>query len=334
MAVIWGTNYSIIKTAFRELDPQAFNALRMIVASLVVPGRDRRRSGCAPSLPATEPPIDRGVFYTPRQGDRARLAAPGRPRRWSATCCYQYLLHRRPGAHQRRQQLVDARRHAGADRAAVSAVLGLRADRPAATGSAPRCRWPASTWSSASGFALGGARLRRRPADVRRGVLLGDLHAGRAAADGAAFAGGGHRPVDGARHADLRAAGLAEAARRGLVEACRRWTWASLIYSALFALCVSYTIWYVAVRQIGSARTSVYSNLFPSSRWLTAVLFLDEPLGAEAARRRGRARRRRADPRRRLSGICRRKSEKPRVREMQNARSAHFVRLRPCHRDP
>ena len=33
MTLIWGTNYAIVKHAFRELDPQAFNALRMIVAS-------------------------------------------------------------------------------------------------------------------------------------------------------------------------------------------------------------------------------------------------------------------------------------------------------------
>ena len=35
MAVIWGTNYSIVKHAFREIDPQAFNALRMSIASLI-----------------------------------------------------------------------------------------------------------------------------------------------------------------------------------------------------------------------------------------------------------------------------------------------------------
>ena len=34
MALIWGTNYSVIKDAFRELDPQAFNALRMVIASV------------------------------------------------------------------------------------------------------------------------------------------------------------------------------------------------------------------------------------------------------------------------------------------------------------
>jgi drug/metabolite transporter (DMT)-like permease len=41
---------------------------------------------------------------------------------------------------------------------------------------------------------------------------------------------------------------------------------------------VAYTIWYSAVREIGSARTSVYSNLIPVVAMLTAVLFLGEPL--------------------------------------------------------
>jgi drug/metabolite transporter (DMT)-like permease len=34
MTLIWGSNFSVIKSAFRELDPQAFNAVRMVVASL------------------------------------------------------------------------------------------------------------------------------------------------------------------------------------------------------------------------------------------------------------------------------------------------------------
>jgi drug/metabolite transporter (DMT)-like permease len=57
-------------------------------------------------------------------------------------------------------------------------------------------------------------------------------------------------------------------------------TWAALVYSALFALCVAYTIWYAAVREIGSARTAVYSNVIPIVAMFTAVVFLDEPLGA------------------------------------------------------
>ncbi|HUR20675.1 MAG TPA: DMT family transporter, partial [Vicinamibacterales bacterium] len=35
MVLIWGANYSIVKHAFSQIDPQAFNAVRMTLASLV-----------------------------------------------------------------------------------------------------------------------------------------------------------------------------------------------------------------------------------------------------------------------------------------------------------
>ena len=57
-------------------------------------------------------------------------------------------------------------------------------------------------------------------------------------------------------------------------------TWVKLVYSAVFAICVSYTIWYAAVREIGSARTSVYSNLLPIVAMVTAYVWLHEPIGA------------------------------------------------------
>jgi drug/metabolite transporter (DMT)-like permease len=55
-------------------------------------------------------------------------------------------------------------------------------------------------------------------------------------------------------------------------------SWIALVYSALFALCIAYSIWYVAVREIGSARTSVYSNLIPLVAMITAVVALGESL--------------------------------------------------------
>ena len=55
-------------------------------------------------------------------------------------------------------------------------------------------------------------------------------------------------------------------------------TWISIVYSSIFALGVAYTIWYAGVRQIGSARTSVYSNVIPIVAMATAVVFLGEPL--------------------------------------------------------
>jgi len=72
MTVIWGTNYAIVKHAFREMDPQAFNAVRMIVASsvfvlmmLVM----RRAAGRGPTASW------RDVFYTPHVMTRRELLA-------------------------------------------------------------------------------------------------------------------------------------------------------------------------------------------------------------------------------------------------------------------
>ena len=54
--------------------------------------------------------------------------------------------------------------------------------------------------------------------------------------------------------------------------------WAGLVYSAIFALCVSYLIWYTAVQRIGSARTSIYSNMVPVVAMVVAAVWLLEPI--------------------------------------------------------
>ena len=52
MTIIWGANYSIVKSAFDEIDPQAFNAVRMVIASSVfaaVMAAARRRGAASGS---------------------------------------------------------------------------------------------------------------------------------------------------------------------------------------------------------------------------------------------------------------------------------------------
>jgi drug/metabolite transporter (DMT)-like permease len=73
----------------------------------------------------------------------------------------------------------------------------------------------------------------------------------------------------------LAAPGLAGVAWR----AVGALTWAKVIYSAIFAICIAYTIWYAAVQRIGGARTSIYSNLIPIVAMATAYLWLHEPIG-------------------------------------------------------
>jgi len=54
--------------------------------------------------------------------------------------------------------------------------------------------------------------------------------------------------------------------------------WVSLVFSAIFALCVAYVIWYAAVQKIGPARTAIYSNLIPITAMTIAAIWLHEPM--------------------------------------------------------
>jgi drug/metabolite transporter (DMT)-like permease len=56
--------------------------------------------------------------------------------------------------------------------------------------------------------------------------------------------------------------------------------WVALVLSALLALYVSYMIWYTAVQSIGSTRTSVYSNVTPLVAMAVAAIWLGEPITA------------------------------------------------------
>ena len=63
MAVIWGTNYSIVKSAFQELDPAAFNAARMVIASAAFLGVIALAAGKPPGAALRRTGID-SIFRT------------------------------------------------------------------------------------------------------------------------------------------------------------------------------------------------------------------------------------------------------------------------------
>jgi drug/metabolite transporter (DMT)-like permease len=54
--------------------------------------------------------------------------------------------------------------------------------------------------------------------------------------------------------------------------------WASLAFSAVFALVFGYIVWYYSVQRVGNARTAVYNNLTPISAAIFAALLLGERL--------------------------------------------------------
>jgi O-acetylserine/cysteine efflux transporter len=54
--------------------------------------------------------------------------------------------------------------------------------------------------------------------------------------------------------------------------------WAGIVYSFLFALVISYVLWYRSVKKVGNLRTAVYSNLVPVFGTLFGVLLLGDRL--------------------------------------------------------
>src|SRR3954452_21677197 len=94
MTIIWGTNYALVKTAFRDLDPQAFNALRLVLASAVMVSASmifRRRWSARRSSSDDEIGVVASIFHTPAPVTRAdwiRLAWLG----LVGHCLYQYLF--------------------------------------------------------------------------------------------------------------------------------------------------------------------------------------------------------------------------------------------------
>jgi drug/metabolite transporter (DMT)-like permease len=269
MALIWGANYSVLKFAFREVDPQAFNAVRMIVATaafLAVMAVAR----------AVATDAGRGVLYTPERftgREWVRLAVVGLIGHFAYQVLFIGGLARTTVAN---SSLIIA---------ATPAVVAL--------GSAlltherlGRLHWAGALLSMAGIYVVAG-----QGAKIGSSQLTGDLMVVVAVVCWAAYTilteplMRRHSPV-GVTGLSLVFGTLAYVPfTSGRLRATdwagvSGWTIAALAYAALLSMCVAYTIWYAAVREIGSARTSVYSNLVPILAIVTAALFLEESLGA------------------------------------------------------
>jgi len=55
--------------------------------------------------------------------------------------------------------------------------------------------------------------------------------------------------------------------------------WAMLAFSGLFALAVSYVVWYSSVKRVGNSRTVIYGNIVPVFTVIFATIFIDERIG-------------------------------------------------------
>jgi drug/metabolite transporter (DMT)-like permease len=255
MAVIWGSNFTLVKVAVRDIPELPFNSLRLLIASaaflIVLAAREGLcRLGTAEWRRIVElGVVGHFVYQLFFLGAVARTTVANNSLIFAFTPVTVGLL---------------------------TAALGHE--------HVPATRWVGAAVSLAGIYLVVGAS-----AGVEGASRLGDL-----LCVGAmlcwSFYTVGARPLLATR-SPLCVTGYSmtvgsilylPVAWRGLTTMAwsqvRPTAWAALLASSLLALFVAYVIWYTAVQKLGGSRTAVYSNITPLVAMAVAALWLGEPL--------------------------------------------------------
>lgn len=272
MVLIWGANYSVLKLAFQEMPQQPFNALRMVIASVVfglaitwIIGHARRGS-TPPRMLFTHEPLHRRDIL-----GLAGLGLVGH---------FGYQLFFVGGVA--RTSVANSSLIIGATPVCV-ALVGAALGRE-------RVSW--LHWLGAAVSAAGIWLVVGMGANIGGDTRTGDLMILASVACWTTYTVGASALLK--RHSPLFVTGTSMA--MGAIPyvlvtipqmssvnwaGVSAWTWWALVFSSLLALCLAYLIWYAAVQKIGMARTSIYSNLVPIAAMSVAAVWLGEPLTAQ-----------------------------------------------------
>lgn len=257
LALIWGLNFPVVKLALEELHPLAFNALRFPLAAGVLFLLVRPFSHRA----------------TPIRGeDWPRIVALG----IVGNVVYQFFFI------------------FGLDATLAGNAAILLATTPVWTTllstAAGHESPPLSLWVGVAATVVGMILVvagGSRSLQIGQETLVGDLMMIGAAIIWSVYTVGG-RPLT-RRYGALRVTGWTLwIGTVGLValgipaladtpwERISTGTWLAVAYAGVFALGIAYSLWYHGVRQLGSSRTAVYSNLVPVVALVVAWLWLGE----------------------------------------------------------
>lgn len=269
MVLIWGTNFSVIKRAFEEIPPQPFNALRLVISSLVFLAAIywARRQVLAGHQVSS-------VFHTPNpltRRDRLDLIWLG----LVGHLGYQFFFVGGVAL----STASNAALIVGTTPtvlAVVSALLGRE--------QISRFHWAGALLAITGiafvvgpGVSFGGATWR------------GDLLVMCSVACWVTFTLGSASLIT--RHSPLYVTGMTmvyggvpyvllampQILRVDWLGASW-WSLTALVLSSLLALNLAYVIWYTGVQRLGPARTSIYSNGVPIVAMFVAALWLGEAL--------------------------------------------------------
>jgi drug/metabolite transporter (DMT)-like permease len=259
MTFFWGSNFSVVKAALRELPGPAFNAIRLVIASvlfLVV-------IACHEGLLSSVRRVERGDWWR-----LIGLAILGH-------FFYQILFL----GGVARTSVANSALIFGCTPITVS-LFGawLGHERPG------WLRWGGTIVSLAGVYFVVGHGARQGTSS-----LAGDAIIFLAMISWAAYTVGTHSMLD--RYSPIFVTGVTMAMGTLLyIPLGLYWLpdsglsgislagWAGILYSAIFSLVVAYVIWYTAVQQLGSGHTAIYSNVVPIVAMIVATVFLHEPL--------------------------------------------------------
>jgi drug/metabolite transporter (DMT)-like permease len=257
-AIIWGSNYSVIKFVLQEVPPRTFNALRLSIASIVF-------------LVV--------IHGTRRREHVARLTA----RDWAIVVLLGVI-----GQFGYQMLFIT-----GLERTSVMNASIIIACTPAAVSIASAAvgheRLPLSHWLGTALSFVGVSLIVGGGAAAGVSSPSGDLMMLACVLCWTVYTVAG-RPLL-ARYSPLVITGLSMAIGTALFLpfsipdfARTHWAdvrivaWVCVVFSSLLALNFSYTAWYTGVRHLGSSRTSIYSNLVPVAALLSAMVWLGERL--------------------------------------------------------
>ncbi len=255
VVTIWGSNFSVVKASMEQIPPLGFNALRLVVACVVLVGAARWSGGRVPT-----------------RDEWPRLIAVGLVGHGGYQLCFVLGLAR--------TSVTNSSLILGCLPVAVL-LLNIVSRRREAVGGLQ--------WAGVA-LALLGLYLVVGAGEVTRDTLFGDLLVVAAVWCWAWYTIGSRQLLQ--RHPPLQVTacttlvGTALGIPFGVPSLMRLdwvavsgWAWVAVGVSGALALSLAYVLWYIGVQRLGSAHTAVYSNLVPVVAMTVAAVGLGEPIG-------------------------------------------------------
>jgi drug/metabolite transporter (DMT)-like permease len=255
MVIIWGANFSAIKMALSDFPEVPFNALRLLLASAVFLMAIALRG--RPALVGAE---------------WRRLAALGVVGHLAYQLCF----------------LAGVARTSVANSSLIVGCTPVAVALMSSAAGYERLTWP--RWAGAALSFAGIVAIVGHGATVSRTTLLGDALVLAGTLCWSLYSVAGQPLLE--RHSPLVVTGVSMAIGTALYlvvaigpmlhtdwSSVSTTSWLLMMASSFLALVVAYTIWSTSVQRIGSARTSVYSNLTPVVAMAIGAVLLGERVG-------------------------------------------------------